>query len=168
MIIIILIIVILGVVIYYRNRGAIYFTNEDLMYAHRSSNEVNEDYKSRDSVYNVSHAIQYFADATASPPESQRSSSLDSGSKVPGAATLKRSTNQSSAKSRLSYKDYGETSKLVHSTSNHKTANVKPIYSAFGRKQSSSIHSNSSASGGGDGSVGSKFGLIQITGTVLI
>lgn len=63
LIIVILMIVIIGVIVYYRNRGAIYFTNEDLLYG-RSLADNN-----KSSVYNISNAIKYFADATASPPE---------------------------------------------------------------------------------------------------
>lgn len=72
LIIIILIIVIIGVIVYYRNRGAIYFTNEDLLYARSSTME------DKSSVYNISNAIRYFADATASPPESPPLSSIES------------------------------------------------------------------------------------------
>nr|XP_046912115.1 uncharacterized protein LOC124493095 [Dermatophagoides farinae] len=96
LIIIILIIVIVGVIVYYRNRGAIYFTNEELLYGRTSGYDdgtttgpgiggggggvggIMHHPHHKSSVYNISNAIRYFADATASPPDSMSVTSMDS------------------------------------------------------------------------------------------
>ena len=84
-------IVIICVIIYYRNRGAIYFTNEDLLYSGRSPStipdgggggsshhpwamqsppETEVDKSTTSTVFNVSSRIRQFVNATASPPTS--------------------------------------------------------------------------------------------------
>ncbi|XP_075680102.1 uncharacterized protein LOC113790195 [Dermatophagoides pteronyssinus] len=89
LIIIILIIVIIGVIVYYRNRGAIYFTNEELLYGRQSAYDdgttttgpiggIMHQSNHKSSAYNISNAIRYFADATASPPDSMSVASIDS------------------------------------------------------------------------------------------
>ncbi|OTF73476.1 leucine-rich transmembrane protein, partial [Euroglyphus maynei] len=87
LIIITLIIVIICVIVYYRNRGAIYFTNEELLYGRTSGYDdgttsggggIMHQPHHKSSVYNISNAIRYFADATATPPDTMSVTSADS------------------------------------------------------------------------------------------
>ena len=87
----------MGVIVYYRNRGAIYFTNEDLLYGRSSTQERNgsgeteaDKQSTINTAFNVSNRIRQFVNATASPPDSAghsiRTSSVES---IDRPATLK-------------------------------------------------------------------------------